>query len=358
MEGGTITWTLSTGMLAWTAPLRVFSPVSGFQCIVAAGSVQLDQSGKLLHAPLVRYPTGSSKTIIAATASQVPDVSPNDQLLFAVRYGDKVYWRNGLVMQDGDSVVDFRPEFGGGDLVGYTIASSTALGMDTRPVDAPGDYVTVLGHGAGAGATGSNGTYIGYRAGYTACSGPSNTYIGYTSGYGVSGSGEYNTYVGARAGYSSGACSFNVIVGYDSQIDASDDTYAIVIGYQTTGKGPSTTVIGRIGTGETTDTWMRGNELRVGNEDDTTKYFKFQNSSEVESQPGFKWDSVDLLQWSSDGLTYYPFSEAAAVVYFELDLSKGLETDNAGVAKAIGATYVDASDWPVDRIVLFRCVLE
>lgn len=115
MGGGDITWALSTGILSWTEPLRVFSPVSGFQCIVAAGYVQLDQSGKLLHAPLVRYPTGSNKTIIAAVASQVPVmVSGNDQLLFAVRYGNLIYWRNGLVMQDGDVVTNFRPEYGGG----------------------------------------------------------------------------------------------------------------------------------------------------------------------------------------------------------------------------------------------------
>lgn len=135
MGGGVITWALLTGTLVWTQPLRIFSPVSGFQCIVAAGNVQLDQDGKLLYAPLVRYPTGGNKTIVAGVASQVPvAVSPNDQLLFAVRYGNKIYWRNGLVMQDGDSVTDFRPEYGGGG------GGSITLGGDlTDWIPTPGD---------------------------------------------------------------------------------------------------------------------------------------------------------------------------------------------------------------------------
>jgi hypothetical protein len=135
MGGGDITWTLLTGILSWTEPLRVFSPVSGFQCIVAAGNVQLDQSGKLLHAPLVRYPTGGNKTITAAVASQVPDVNPNDQLLFAVRYGDKVYWRNGLVLSDGMTITDMSGAFSaGGDLSG-TPSDQTVVGIQGRAVD-------------------------------------------------------------------------------------------------------------------------------------------------------------------------------------------------------------------------------
>jgi hypothetical protein len=122
MGGGSITWTLSTNTLAWSEPIRVFSPVAGFQCIIEAGSANLDEDGRLLHAPLVRFPQGGNKTIVAAVAGQVPVATdPNSQLLFALRWNDKIYWRNGLVQGDGVTITNFEPAasfVAGGDLTG------------------------------------------------------------------------------------------------------------------------------------------------------------------------------------------------------------------------------------------------
>jgi len=42
----------------------------------------------------------------------------------------------------------------------------------------------------------------------------------------------------------------------------------------------------------------------------------------------------------------------------EMDLLKGLATDSTGIATAIGACYVDTSQWPTTRTVKFRCILE
>ena len=138
MGGGTITWTVSTSTLAWSAPLRVFSPVSGLQCIIAAGSAVLDGDGRLLHAPLVRYPTGAIKTITASVASQVPVATDGDnQLLFALRYNGVIYWRNGVVQGDGVTLTDFEPPASftaGGDLTG-SASSQNVVKVQNRAVD-------------------------------------------------------------------------------------------------------------------------------------------------------------------------------------------------------------------------------
>jgi len=136
MGGGDISWTLSTSTLSWSQPIRVFSPISGLQCIIPAGSAVLDQDGKLLHAPLVRYPTGANKTLTPAVASQVPGAAePNSQLLFAVRWNSFIYWRNGLVLSDGMTITDFASAFSpGGDLSG-SASSQTVVGIQGLPVD-------------------------------------------------------------------------------------------------------------------------------------------------------------------------------------------------------------------------------
>jgi len=100
--GGTVSWNATGSALSWSAPIRVVSMIAGFQIRAEAGSVTLDD-GQLLYLNLTRYPTNN----IVATpvvANQVP--STDTALLLVVRVGDKLYWRNGLVMPSGASVID------------------------------------------------------------------------------------------------------------------------------------------------------------------------------------------------------------------------------------------------------------
>lgn len=135
--GGSIHWALGTNQLSWTSPIQVFSPMAGFTVGIIAGNCLLEADGSLLYMALTRAP-GSNKTATAAVGSVVPSTpSANDQLLLAVRLGGKVYWRNGLVMSDGETVVDFHVVgfSAGGDLAG-TATSQTVVGFQGRPVDA------------------------------------------------------------------------------------------------------------------------------------------------------------------------------------------------------------------------------
>jgi hypothetical protein len=171
---------------------------------------------------------------------------------------------------DGTTYNDFTVG-GGGSLVGYTN-------------DSPSDN-TALGVGAGTSvSSGVDNTFVGCGAGNAA-----------TTGNG-------NVLVGSSAGYNLTTGSANVLIGNNCIASAANDVGCIAIGSGVMGKGPNTTVIGI--TSMTTDTWIRGDKLHVGNEGGGDKYFYFQNS-ESGVQPGFKWDSDYLkLQWSNDGINY------------------------------------------------------
>jgi hypothetical protein len=256
------------------------------------------------------------------------------------------------------------------------IGTSTGYGYN----DSGGVYIgnsAGAGFGAGGAAVvgGYNGfqeIYIGYNAGYYGQGGSVNIGIGALALYGknTGGTGTGNVAIGSSAGQNITDGSYNAIygtecgltittgsnlicIGYGADVAAATDTNGVVIGYGAVGKGSNTTVIGRQAATATTQTWLRGDELRVGNEGATDKFFYFQNSASA-NQPGLKWNnSAGKIQAAKDGVNYADIPDR--IVY---DLHKNLATDATGVATVIGADYIDASRWPATRTVKFRCILE
>lgn len=128
-EGGTISWTVGTSTLEWSANLSVTSPISGFLQNVEASSLVID-AGEVVYVTLTRAPT-NNQSLTPVVASQVP--STDSAFVLAVRVGDKVYWRNGLSMDDGDSLTGIGSSQGGGggssgDGVVQHAANATVLG--------------------------------------------------------------------------------------------------------------------------------------------------------------------------------------------------------------------------------------
>src|SRR3972149_5846428 len=94
MGGGTISF--NGASLSWSQAIELFSPVTGFIWSIPAGLVQLND-GQLLYTTLVRYP--STNTAVAVSVSfQIP--SSDDTYIIAIRRDDRVYFRNGDVIQD------------------------------------------------------------------------------------------------------------------------------------------------------------------------------------------------------------------------------------------------------------------
>ena len=251
-------------------------------------------------------------------------------------------------MEGWSGPLAWRPVTQPAPLIGYTTTAGVALGYNAlyyQSVYLSGNWNTGVGYYAGyyhqgagsynaffgaySGAYATNpnrATYIGAYAGYRA-NGLENVAVGYQSMYAYSSTytpqytaclGAYsgyslrtcsgNTLLGYYAGYSITSGSYNTIVGSYSAASAATGSFQVIIGDNLTGKGNNTTLIG---SGySTTNTWLRGNTLRVGNESAADMYFLFQRSTDNDTiHPGFWWDeSASTLHWSHDGTTWNAFT--------------------------------------------------
>lgn len=99
LGGGVITFTASSGSLAWSSSLFVFSPISGLLETIVAGALVL-ADGQSAYVNVVRSPV-TAPTLTVLAASQLP--STDQALIIAVRRGTQVVLRNGVVVADGTS---------------------------------------------------------------------------------------------------------------------------------------------------------------------------------------------------------------------------------------------------------------
>lgn len=135
--GGTIGWSAPT--LSWSVRIVIVSPISGFQLRVEPGSVSLTD-GQVLYVDLTRAPT-TNVVVVPVVSSKVP--SSNSALILAVRLGNFIYWRNGLMMDDGDSFTN----------IGASQGSGSALEIEDEGVSVDAATVNLDFVGAGVIAT-------------------------------------------------------------------------------------------------------------------------------------------------------------------------------------------------------------
>lgn len=110
MGGGTISWNGTTGVLTWTAAIEFLSPNTGFLNQIPAGNVTLTD-GQIVRGNLARALGGNASMAVAAAGFAL---SNDNSIVVCIRRGTNLYWRNGLVMADGDEVVNIGSTQGGG----------------------------------------------------------------------------------------------------------------------------------------------------------------------------------------------------------------------------------------------------
>lgn len=109
--GGNISWDATSGVLSWDGDLEILAAITGFQWILQApGQVTMDD-GQMFYTDLVRAPT-ISQTVSPLSANQVPNT--DNALLIGVRRGDQVWFRNGGVINDGETISGIGGSVGGG----------------------------------------------------------------------------------------------------------------------------------------------------------------------------------------------------------------------------------------------------
>lgn len=109
LGGGTVTFTDTTGVMSWSAPLEAVAATTGYHWYsptpLVGGSVTL-QDGEFLYVELTRAPQSSqSLTPLVGSRISVSD----DAFVLAQRIGSVVVWRNGVVVPSGMPVILFGP---------------------------------------------------------------------------------------------------------------------------------------------------------------------------------------------------------------------------------------------------------
>ena len=161
-----------------------------------------------------------------------------------------------------------------GGFAGYSNngANCTAFGYAAL-YDGGGDFNVAVGDTAMStvGQTGNHNTAIGYHAARTLTTGSRNVHIGKDCGDAIT-TGSDNVVLGANAGDALTTGSQNVLIGSASDPSANGNSNSIVIGYNLTGDGSDTTVIGntsaiscKLNGTSTSVAIIQGNRARIVN---------------------------------------------------------------------------------------------
>lgn len=99
--GGLVSWDAGTSLLSWADVIQVLSFITGYRVQTAANTVTMDD-GYVLYLSVTRSPT-SNVTVSVVVDDKIP--TDDSAFVLAVRSGTNIYWRNGLMMESGDSVI-------------------------------------------------------------------------------------------------------------------------------------------------------------------------------------------------------------------------------------------------------------
>lgn len=103
LGGGTVAWDALTGVLSWSANIELTSTISGFLVSIPAGSETIAE-GRLAYLILTRAPVAPTSAALVV-ADNTPNT--NDAVVFALRRGSTLYFRNGRTINDGEAIEVF-----------------------------------------------------------------------------------------------------------------------------------------------------------------------------------------------------------------------------------------------------------
>jgi hypothetical protein len=117
-KGGDVAFDAGTNTLTWSDEIEIVSPNEGFIISIKGTSSTPSYSlnvedGELIFFQIVRAPTAST-SVFAFSGSQVNN--SDDCILLGLRRGTKIYFRDGKVLNDGESLPIF--DTGGGGSTG------------------------------------------------------------------------------------------------------------------------------------------------------------------------------------------------------------------------------------------------
>lgn len=116
MKGGTVSFVASSGLLTWSQAIEMNSAVTGFKWTLPAGSLNLND-GDYIYVTLPHNPT-TNLNVVAGAGPTLPKSDIDNPIVIGLRNGDRIYFRDGKVLLDGQALSLFVTMPGGGGGVG------------------------------------------------------------------------------------------------------------------------------------------------------------------------------------------------------------------------------------------------
>lgn len=92
-----------TEIFAWSAVMRLISFQNAFGWTINPHSLTV-LDGQIVFAVIARGPETNNIVMLQVGYPPVPFTSANNAIVICVRLGDRLYFRNGLVLIDGDNL--------------------------------------------------------------------------------------------------------------------------------------------------------------------------------------------------------------------------------------------------------------
>jgi hypothetical protein len=127
MKGGILSFNALSGLLSWTDAIELNSAVTGFLWSIASSSITM-ADGDYLFLRLARNPI-TNTTLTLEVASKLPSNDLDRPLVLGIRRGDRIYFRDGKILIDSQSVALFstNPTGGATGITGQKWRSNIAL---------------------------------------------------------------------------------------------------------------------------------------------------------------------------------------------------------------------------------------
>lgn len=142
--GGDFTFNASTDSLSWDADAQINNAVVGVPQFFDAGAVTL-QDGQFAYVNLVRGAPPEAPFVTIKVASSLPNTGYDSVLFLWLRVGARVFFRNGAVLQDGDTAAIFDEGGGGGGGSGTVTSVTAGIGLSGGVITTAGTIDVVYG---------------------------------------------------------------------------------------------------------------------------------------------------------------------------------------------------------------------
>lgn len=115
--GGVISWDATLNTVTWALPIILNSSQSGYAETIAAGSLSTVVNDGALGYVLFQPSPQAPVTLVLASADVLPPSEVDNTVVLFRRRQNKLYWRNGQVLNDGDSLPIIDAPGGGGSTI-------------------------------------------------------------------------------------------------------------------------------------------------------------------------------------------------------------------------------------------------